>query len=114
MLEGILSLVLEELREVKQNNRDMLKQLKKLTKRQDLTESQMAQLKSPSAYSSPASMQTPIPPIQQKIPIDKGSAAALTSSALSDILNRMPFLMDYPVSTSNFVVNDARYASAYT
>jgi hypothetical protein len=115
VLEGILSLVLEELREVKQHNRDMRKQLGKVTKRQAKTEQQLLQITSSSSSSSssfPHSAAQSSASASASVPSaasSKQPEGILTISALSDILNRMPFLLDYSVSPSTFVVNDARY-----
>lgn len=110
VLEGILSLVLEELREVKQHNREMRKQLNKVVKRQDKTEQQLLQVVS-SSSPSPSSLSS-----SSSTAASSGSSSAstaaeptLTAAALAEILNRMPFLLDYSVSPSTFVINDARY-----
>lgn len=109
VLEGILSLVLEELREVKQHNREMRKQLNKVVKRQDKTEQQLLQVVS-SSSPSPSSLSS-----SSSTAASSGSSSAstaaeptLTAAALAEILNRMPFLLDYSVSPSTFVINDAR------
>lgn len=108
VLEGILSLVLEELREVKQHNREMRKQLNKVVKRQDKTEQQLLQV----ATSSPSPSNVPSSSTAASSGSSSSSTAAeptLTAPALAEILNRMPFLLDYSVSPSTFVINDARY-----
>lgn len=102
MLHSILSLVVEELRQVKRTNQDLQKQLRKVVDRQNRTE-----LALQSSHASSASLTGPPTMNNQASNVEDRH---LSSVALADILNRMPFLMDYPVSPSTFVVNDPRYS----